>query len=130
MNAARSCGGASATEYGLAIASDINFDLLSAISGNRPTLLKRHFPPELFTGCLPILAMARAASEGDVGLLRTSLCRAALFESAIHHRVHLVEPPACARCAAGSNVPAGGCAVLLQSQFHLILHAKKSSGRG
>ena len=74
--------------------------------------------------------MARAASEGDVGLLRTGMGRAAPFESAIHHRVHLVEPPTCAGRAAGANVPAGHCAVFLKSKFHLVLHMGENLAGG
>ena len=77
-----------------------------------------------------IAAMARAAAEGDVGLLGPGLGRAAPFESAIHHRMHLVEPPACAGRAAGANIPAGSCAVFLKSKFHLVLHMRKNLAGG
>ena len=74
--------------------------------------------------------MARAAAEGNVGLLGPGLCRAAPFKSAIHHGVHLVEPPACAGRAAGANVAARSGAVFFESQFHLILHMRKNLAGG
>jgi hypothetical protein len=74
--------------------------------------------------------MARTPAERDVGLFRPRLCGAAPFEGAIDNRVHLVEPPACAGCAASAHVSPTRSAVVFQSKFHLCFHAHKRSGRG
>ena len=67
--------------------------------------------------------MLLAPAERDVSLFRPRLCRAAPFEGAVHHGVHLIKPPAGAGRPASANVPtARSDAAFFQPKFHLCFH--------